>query len=176
MRLFSSLCRETSKCWTFTPHKHCIPCGPHVERKSFFVCPSVYLVIPFLQSALSFSVYCKAFHSDSLFVVASADVFQPPVRYWLKCSAWCEERGERGVGCYSEAFGLVAKQVLIALKVTRLRRPTLTCYPYCRQQTMCWPEEQRGLISVIMNGLRPMNQWSKPRCLKISQQFFIVRW
>lgn len=95
MRLFSSLCCETSKCWTFTPHKHCIPCGLHVERKSFFVCPSVYLVLPFLQSALSFSVYCKAFHSDSLFVVASADVFQPPVRYWLKCSAWCEGRGER---------------------------------------------------------------------------------
>lgn len=86
-------------------------------------------------------------------LLSSADVFQPQVRYWLKCSAWCEERGLlfRGIRVGGEA-------VLIALKVTRLRRPTLTPYPYCRQQTTCWPEELRGLISVIMNGLRPMNR------------------
>lgn len=43
---------------------------------------------------------------------------------------------EDGGGWYSEAFQGVGggEAVLIALKVTRLKRPTLTRYPHCRQQ------------------------------------------
>ena len=40
--------------------------------------------------------------------------------------------GGAGIQKHSVVGG---EAVLIALKVTRLRRPTLTRYPYCRQQT-----------------------------------------
>lgn len=60
----------------------------HTINVYFVVCPALFSytahcfhALQFLQSALSASVYYEAFNSDSLFVVASADVFQPPVRY-----------------------------------------------------------------------------------------------
>lgn len=52
-----------------------------------------------------------------------------------------EGGGGAGIQRHSVVGG---EAVLIALKVTRLRRPTLTRYPYCRQQTEeRGPEEQR---------------------------------
>lgn len=86
-----------------------------------------------------------------------------------------KEEGGRGGGqvmadIQRRSFG--GKAVLIALKVTRLRRPTLTRYPYCCHQPKCGSEEQRRLISMIMNGLRPINQLSRLRCSKNMSTIF----
>lgn len=58
-----------------------------------------------------------------------------------------ERRGGERRGAGIQRHSVVGGEaILIALKVTRLRRPTLTRYPYCRQQTEeRGPEEQRPI-------------------------------
>ena len=112
-----------------------------------------HLVLPAFCCCL-----CRCFLAYSQI---SIEMFNPSVR-------------RRGADIQRRSVG--GEAVLIALKVTRLRGPTLTRYPYSRQQTKCRTEEQLRLISVIMNGLKAMNQSSKLCLLKISQQFFIALW
>lgn len=169
---------EITLCWdlnhlTFTPHKNCI-CRLNCQRIPAFP--------PYIQL---FSLRCCSCRVQSRLQYIVKDLILPRfslllLQMFLASSQILIEMfslvwGEGG-GAGIQRHWVGGEAVLIALKVTRLRRPTLTRYPYCRQQTKCGPEEQHGLISVIMNGLRPMNQSPKLCCLKISQQFFIALW
>lgn len=78
--------------------------------------------------------FCRWFLASSQILI---EMFSPV------CRRGEERSGGGGAGIQRHSV-VGGEAVLIALKVTRLRRPTLTRYPYCRQQTEeRGPEEQR---------------------------------